>query len=597
MEFIRKSFSRRLSFAYTVLFILIFLTAGFLAARRLDRQSTEHLKESLALDAELIARIVLPAVINWNEAEIQGLSIKMGELARARITVVDPSGKVLGDSSKSLNDLSQMEDHKNRPEIRAALSGQTSAILRYSDTLEQKMLYVAVPLKENDRILGALRASVSLERVKQIIQSVERPLLWSLIFGIILTILAGIYLGRSVRRNLLPIVTAASRYARGDLEKKIYVKEKDELAMLAESLNRMAFGLKARMKELENERNKASGILTNLRDGVVAVDAAKQILLMNRSALKLFALPSAPSGRRSLIETVKIRELDDFIEGALRERRIVKGEVSLSYPEKKILHVHAAPIEISDADGGVAGILVLTDVTELRKLEKVRQDFVANVSHELRTPLTSIKGFIETLLSGAMQNEARASEFLKMMEEDAARLNRLIDDLLELSKIESAQVPMRFQSVNLPEIVDGIFNLIRPMGQEKKLSFENKISKSVATAVYADPDRLRQVLLNLIDNAVKFNRDGGRVTVRAVQQGNQVTVSIEDTGVGIPQESIPRIFERFYRVDKARSRSLGGTGLGLAIVKHIVEAHGGTVSCQSESGRGSVFSFTLSAAS
>ncbi|MBI4372361.1 MAG: PAS domain-containing protein [Candidatus Omnitrophica bacterium] len=397
-------------------------------------------------------------------------------------------------------------------------------------------------------------------------------------------------------------------------------RKSNQIFELTETMNRMASALKRRIAELESEKTKVSAILENMAEGMVAVDANKRIVMANPAAETIFDFAANVALGKNILEVIRNPKVDQMLDRSIRNQTIMTDEIELYHPEKKILMANAVGIKESEvlrpaqpfdyAQGGeqakrvepdgersrassVRGILVLYDVTEIRRLEKLRQEFVANVSHELKTPLTSIQGFIETLSSGALQDLERAKVFLKIMEEDAARLARLIDDLLELSQIESKEVSLKPEPVDLSTEIEKVIAQFSKSVKAKKATVQNRISSNRHSKVLADRDRLKQILINLTDNAIKFNKEGGRITFQAEPLGNSLKVSVEDTGIGIPHENTQRIFERFFRVDKARSRELGGTGLGLAIVKHLVEAHGGTVSCESKLGQGSKFSFTL----
>lgn len=349
---------------------------------------------------------------------------------------------------------------------------------------------------------------------------------------------------------------------------------------------------KTREAGLEAEKTQLNAILENMAEGILAVDSQTRILVANPSAEKIFKKNSDELLGKPVLEAIKNPALDSMIRSVLGRPQVMCEEIELRREEGKTIKVSAIGLE--PRARGVAGILVLYDVTELVRLENLRRDFVANVSHELRTPLTSIKGFLETLLAGAMRSPDRARDFLERMDQDVSRLSRLIDDLLDLARIESGALPMNMKELDLAGEIQKVLNIFQPRLEEKKISILNTPDENISRLVLADPDRLEQVLVNLLDNAIKFSKPQGRIKLSAEKTPeNFIRVSIEDSGPGIPQEDIARIFERFYRVDKARNRGEGGTGLGLAIVKHIIEAHGGEVSCESLPGRGACFSFTL----
>lgn len=351
----------------------------------------------------------------------------------------------------------------------------------------------------------------------------------------------------------------------------------------------MASSLKAKISEAEAERAKVSVILDHMMEGVIACDRGRKVLTMNPSAESIFGTSLKSAAGKSVLEVTRNTAIDQMMETAIQQKSQMMNEVELYYPEKRTLRLNAVGIEGLDVLHSVCGILVLYDVTEFKKLESMRRDFVANVSHELKTPLTSIKGFIETLLSGAIENHERAKSFLNMMEEDSERLSRLIGDLLELSKIESKEIVLKPEVIELGKEVDQVLAGFKTVLRAKQISIENKVNSTVL----ADRDRLKQILINLTENAIKFNKPEGRIVYHSKTHGDQIQVEVTDTGLGIPKNMIPRVFERFFRLDHARSRQQGGTGLGLAIVKHLVEAHGGKIWCESEFGKGSTFLFTL----
>lgn len=397
--------------------------------------------------------------------------------------------------------------------------------------------------------------------------------------------------GRAVFLKAKEIQRAARQYVPGHLFRNPVGKWADELDILELTLDSIAKALQVRADENESEKAKVSAILDNLAEGVLAVDEYNQVLFFNPAAQKILQTRRTNLAGKSLLEIMRHDKIDTMMSEAIHQHKIVSREFEWHDDEPKI--VQAQAIGIPEKRAAVRGILVLTDVTEVRRLEKVRREFVANVSHELRTPLTSIKGFIETLLGGAYRHPEQSEMFLKIMEQDAVRLTRLIEDLLELSKVESKKVTLQFSDFYLRDEIEKAVAFCRPLAAGNAVTLENAVPAAPEYKVHADKDRIQQVLVNLLENAVKFNRKDGSVSVRIVPQQNKIQILVEDTGVGIPKDAMPHLFERFFRVDKARSRDTGGTGLGLAIVKHLIEAHGETITCTSEVGKGSRFAFTL----
>jgi two-component system phosphate regulon sensor histidine kinase PhoR len=359
---------------------------------------------------------------------------------------------------------------------------------------------------------------------------------------------------------------------------------------LREALQTTEQTLQGRIEELTAERNQARAILGGMSEGVLALDAQGRLLLVNPAARRLFGMPYAGGTGQSLFETVRHPELHALVRSLLERReRVTQDLKSFQLPEQ-VLRVYGVPCGEGESVGPAA-VLVIQDVTQEHRYEQLRKEFVANVSHELKSPLTSIRSLTETLLGGAIEEAGSNRRFVQLIDEDAGRLSNLIDDLLTLSQIESQAVPLRRSAVELRPLAEAVLTTLQPHLERRRITASLEVPAGLS--VDADPERLRQVFANLLDNAVKYNTDGGRITVSAAREGGSVRVAISDTGIGIPDADLSRVFERFYRVDKARSRELGGTGLGLSIVKHIVESHGGAIAVTSRLGQGSKFSFTL----
>lgn len=592
MELLKKSFSRKIAFTYAALFISVFIITGWFIFRALEVQAYSYLKNSLIIESRLLSEIITPWIAQRKDRmEINDLVHKLAQDTRSRITVIDSSGEVLGDSEESWEGLKKMENHRQRPEVKSALQGNIGASMRYSATLKYKMFYIALPLRVGEEIVGTVRVALPVTQVHEILSTIRKPIVLGLALSIVLIIALSSVLGGSITKPVRIMTQASERYAKGDLTQKIYIKAEDELKILADALNNMAQSLKQKIGEIETEKGQLSAILGNMSEGIIAVNSQRRVMVVNPSAEKILGISETRSLGIGFLEVVKNQIIDEMMGEAMGGLKTVKREIEIFHPKEKFLSVNAVGFEL--ADEGVCGILVIHDVTDIKKLENMRRDFVANVSHELRTPLTSIRGFAETLLAGAVSDPVKSENFLRRMEEDAKRLTRLIDELLDLAKIESGQVPMKKVSVSLPDLIAETLALLHPRFEERNIKVENRIPQRDLPKLFADPDRVKQVIVNLIDNAVKFNHIGGWVKLDGEVKGAFAKITVEDSGLGIPPEVLSRIFERFYRVDKARSREEGGTGLGLSIVKHIVEAHGGEVFCKSEFGKGSEFSFTL----
>lgn len=393
-----------------------------------------------------------------------------------------------------------------------------------------------------------------------------------------------------VPRLVREVAAWAKSFADGDFSRRISLSARGEMGELADAMNDMSDRVQGRMEESIADKSRLEAVFLSMFDGVMVIDGRGAVVLMNRTLKELLQVDTEVTGKKPL-EVIRNIDIQELAERVLASHsRLESREITLLLPEERVLLAHATPVlRDGTADGAV---LVFHDITELRRLERIRRDFVANVSHELRTPVSTIRGYAETLLEGALEDKAHAREFLKIIHDDSDRLVKLINDLLDLSRIESGALPLNFQECALGPVVDKVLTAMRPEAQRHSVHLKKEIPSDLGK-VKIDETAVAQALFNLVENAIKYNKKGGSVTISARETDRGVEVSVADTGIGIPSEDIPRIFERFYRVDKARSRDLGGTGLGLSIVKHIVQAHRGDITVESKVGSGSSFRFTL----
>ncbi|HSF32826.1 MAG TPA: ATP-binding protein [Candidatus Tectomicrobia bacterium] len=590
--------------AIRLTFILLAMTAigmavmGLYVARALETPLMEHLTASMSRDARLIHDAILPYVVQGRPiGAVQELSQKFGAMlgSEARLTVIGADGTVLGDSGRELGEVRGMVNQGDWPEVQAALAGGIGNHLRRGQYPHKEMLYVAIPLREATQVIGALRIGVPLTAVSQASTSVHQTVALGALLAFAVVLGVGLFLSRRVTRPVAEMQSIARWIAEGDFAKRVPVSGTDEIAELGRTLNLMAERLSEKIRDLESERAKVAAILDSMVEGVIAIDQRGRIVLMNHAARWIFDLGREPVEGRPLLEIVRHKAILDLVmgekspdaEGARRR------EIELGPPVERILDAHASATAL--APSGQGTLLVLHDVTELRRLERVRTEFVANVSHELRTPLTSIRGYLETLLDGALDEPANARRFLEIAHTHAERLSRLVDDLLQLSDIETGKLVLKLAPRCLHEVAAEVVAFFEKQAAQKYLSVVNTVPLDIR--VQADRDRLTQILVNLVDNAVKYTPERREITLGARRGANGfVQVWVADTGIGIPSTDLPRITERFYRVDRARSRELGGTGLGLAIVKHLVQAHGGELWLESELGKGTTVNFSLPAA-
>jgi two-component system phosphate regulon sensor histidine kinase PhoR len=509
----------------------------------------------------------------------------------ARVTVIGADGVVLGDSGFDFNEVRKMASQRDLPEVRAALAGGIGSDLRHSQNRQREILYIAIPLAEPMQIWGALRISLPLTAVSRAATSVHQTVALGALLAFAVVLAVGLFLSRRVTRPVTEMQSIARWMAEGDFAQRVPIAGTDEIAGLGRTLNLMAERLSEKIQDLEGERTKVAAILDSMVEGVIAIDQRGRILLMNHAARWIFDLGRVQVEGRPLPAIIRHKALLDLVGGPQAATDAAgRREIELGPPVDRILDAHASAMALAPSGRGT--LLVLHDVTELRRLERVRTEFVANVSHELRTPLTSIRGYLETLLDGALDEPANARRFLDIAHTHAERLSRLVDDLLQLSDIETGKLVLKPAPLVLSDVAADVIAFFETQATQKSLTLHNQVPLDLR--LQADWDRLTQILVNLVDNAVKYTPEQGQITLGASSGAKGfVNVCVADTGIGIPSTDLPRITERFYRVDKARSRELGGTGLGLAIVKHLVQAHGGELWLESELGKGTTVYFSL----
>ena len=518
---------------------------------------------------------------------------QLGKDLGLRATLIAKDGTVLGESDVPTDEVYGIENHLYRPEVQDALKYGYGESRRYSTTVNQDMLYAA-RLFETPQRSGVIRLAIPLADVLEITSNLRRFLALAfaaaLMFAVILSGLAAHLIAKPIKE----MSAVAKEIAAGKFENKVRFSSNDEIGDLTESINYMSEQIKSRMDEVIGNRSRLEAVLLSMFEGMMVVDEEGRIILMNQRLKDFLRVAQEPLGRRPLevVRNIEIQELAD--KALLLERGVESQELNVHLPEEKTLQIHATPVIRAGKTEGA--VLVFHDITELRRLEKVRQDFVANVSHELRTPLTSIKGYAETLLEGALEDKENAREFIEIIAYDANRLANLVNDLLDLARIESDKLDHNIKPLALEPLVERVIAALSKTAGTKAVELMKEIPAGLAK-VSADEGLLSQLLLNLVDNAIKYNKIKGSVVIAAKEEADVVRVSVADTGIGIPAQDLPRIFERFYRVDKARSREMGGTGLGLSIVKHIVQALGGEITVESTPGSGSTFIFTLPKAS
>ena len=512
-----------------------------------------------------------------------------GELARrfgGRVTLVGLDGRALGDSELPLEALPRLMNDPSRPELQAALRGERGRRFRIATQDGPPVLFVAVPVRRGNELLGAARFASSLEEVVEARRNVRGMIAVASLIALLVALAMSAIATELSSRAVRALSTAARKMAEGDLSVRTRLTGHDELSELGRALDRLAQSLSATVGELQNQLNRLSGILTGMEEGVLVLDQDGRVALINPALREMLLLPADSVGK-SLLELVRHAELKELLDAA-RRRGPVAREIDLAGLKPRRLQVRAAQLQTEG--GGVFAVFV--DVTEMRRLETMRRDFVANVSHELRTPVTAIRSAAETLAMAIARDPGSAETFVHIIDRNAERLHGLVEDLLDLSRIESREYRLNLEELDLQQVFDQVLSLFRERAAKREVTVRDELPQDVPQA-RADRRALEHVLTNLVDNAVKYSGAGSEVRLTARSEGSMIRVEVSDDGAGIDADHLPRLFERFYRVDTGRSRSVGGTGLGLSIVKHLVESMGGQVSVESQPGHGTAFRFTL----
>ncbi|EAF2355907.1 PAS domain-containing protein [Listeria monocytogenes] len=581
----------KIGLSFFILFFVVMVIVGVFSGE-LMKSTYLNMKESqLEDDAKILLQTTNMENLDLDKdaATIQKSLDPLGEDIDARITVIDSEGDVVADTKK---DPEKLDNHMNRPEVTDILKkGESVGIsIRESDSLGYSMLYVAVPVKHQGKIDGVLRISISLESVDAAVAKLWGNL--ALIFGIALVIIAAIsvFIARKITRPVREIIEVSTDLANHKYDSRIHGKISGELQDLSISVNTLAESLETQMFEIKQNEQRLNAIVQNLVSGVMLINVDKQVIMTNRTMYQI--LGETEITGKPFYEVIKSFALSQLIEGTFETKTIQQKEIILYFPREMILDASVSPI--LGENGEITGIiLLLHDITQIRHLENVRSEFVTNVSHELKTPVTALKGFAETLLDGAMYDEVLLKKFLTIIKEESDRLHRLIMDILALSRIEQNPVAENVELVDVDEVIEQSARTIFEMATEKNIRVTIPEKTSALVMIETDRDKLQQIIINLLSNAINYTPVDGKVEVKLIEQEAEVIIEVTDNGIGIPAKDIDRVFERFYRVDKARSRHSGGTGLGLSIVKHLVENCGGRIEVESQEEVGSTFRVTL----
>lgn len=545
----------------------------------------EQVGNDLLVCASLIAKEIAEYPADTGAGKIDRLCKDLGSLTQTRITIVALDGRVMGDSEE--NPIS-MDNHKNRPEIFAAMKGETGKSVRFSDTVRQTMMYLAIPAHRNGNIIAVVRTSLPLSVIDWALHTVYKHMLLGGVIVAVLFAVVALLILRQISRPLENMRKVAEKLAQGELNARVPESGYEETKALARVLNQMATQLSERMRIITEQRNEQEAVFSSMVEGVLAVDKDERILHLNPAAARLLEVKNEDVRGRSMQEIIRNPDLQKFLSNTLAQSGVLDGEIVIYSNEDHFLQLHGTVL--TDASGiNIGALVVLNDVTRLKRLETVRRDFVANVSHELKTPITALKGCVETLTDESSVTAQERKTFMTMMARHADRLEAIVNDLLSLSKIEfdAERGQVQLEPAPVADVLCRAVNIFTEQAEHKKIILIVDCPEDLTASINAA--LLEQAVGNLIDNAVKYSSEGTRVRVSAKLNGNDVEISVDDQGPGIEKKHLDRIFERFYRVDQARSRAMGGTGLGLAIVKHIALAHRGTVGVTSALGQGSIF--------
>jgi two-component system phosphate regulon sensor histidine kinase PhoR len=575
----------RIALPYVALILVATLGLTVYVSDQVRQVRLADLEAQLLADARLLAGSAAPLLQEGTDPKaLDDLARDWAGRLAARVTIIGADGLVLGESHE---DRTQMENHLLRPEVQQALKAGQGCSQRFSATLGYEMMYAAVPIQTSEeQPLGVMRVALPLDQIEANVGRLRQNIVLAGLVVALLAALLAVFIAGRTTQPLRQLTAVAERLAAGDLDARLFPSSRDEVGQLTRAFDHMADQIREQVTTLAEEQGRLAAVLDHMADGVLITDGSGQVRLVNAAAARLLDTSEERALGRSFAQVAPYHPIIELWKACreLGEEQIEMVEVSR---HGLFLQAIVTPFE----QAGVEGYLViLQDLTRIRRLETVRRDFISNISHELRTPLAGLKALVDTLRGGAIKDPPAAKRFLKRMDAEVDALTQMVEELLELSRIESGQAPLRLAPTPVAEVLIPPVDRLRPQAERAGLEFTVLLPPQIPP-VLADADRARLVLTNLVHNAVKFTPPGGRITVAAQPAGEDVVFSVQDTGVGIPAEDLPRIFERFYKADRARSG--GGTGLGLAIAKHIVQGHGGRLWAESIEGQGSTFYFTL----
>jgi len=573
---VKRNLFFKILFSYLVVVCLSFFVLDLLIKNEIKKVLTTKIEAELLAYAELI-----------DLSSAQKMSEQLKQIARisgSRVTLVDDQGKVFADSEK---DVASLENHFSRPEVQEARLRGKGKSIRFSQTIGVDTLYVAISMKSKSQITGYVRLARPLHDVQNAIEQVYQSIFLAMMIAAVIALFIALFFSYRLAAPIRAMERFTERLRQGDQVETIFLETSDETKKLADNINYLVDELRSQIRLANEEKSKLMTAFTSMTEGVLILDAEDKIEFVNSALSNILTGQYEDISGKTIMEAFRDVDLQRAFLKFKKTQATVSEEVNLGSIEPVILNVSISSVHNYPGEEKV--MLVFHDVTRLKKLEKIRVDFVANVTHEIRTPLTAIIGYLETIQTGAASSDEDLKRFIDISLKQAGRLNRLVEDLLVISKIELGEIKFHFEEVYIRDAFEGAIPLIEAKAGLKKINIQNNVQENLSH-VWADRDRLTQILVNILDNAVKFTQESGSVFIDTVQKDDNTILTITDTGIGVPKEEIYRLGERFYRVDRSRSRDLGGTGLGLSIVKHLMTAHGGKIEIESRLGRGTKIS-------
>ncbi len=579
-----RSIRWRIILPYVLLILAVMLALGIYLSSFIKQTYLNDLESKLTTEASMLSRILTPDLEAAGSNPNLDLQAKYwAAILGARVTIIAPDGTVWGESQE--NRL-QMGNHSTRPEVMAALKNGVGSSTRYSQTTGYWMMYTAAKVESGQHLLGIVRVALPLQQVQANLAHLQRILAGVTIVLAVLAVGLAVLIAGRITRPVRELTQSIQQMTPKELTARHIQVGRDEVSQLAQAFNVLSEQLNTQINDLQTERARLEVVLQKMTDGVVIVDAAGTIQLINPAAEKMFSVSAVGKAGKPLIEVILHHQPYDMWQQSQRSGEIHRADFEVG---SKPVYVQGIATPLSPLISG-STLLLFQNMTRQRQIEAVRRDFISNVSHELRTPLAALKALTETLQGGALEDPRSAHRFLEQMETEVDSLSLMVTELLELSRIESGRVPFTFNPTRPADLASAAVERLRLQAERAGLNLVVDVAEDLPL-VRADAVRIQQVLVNLLHNAIKFTPAGGQVSIKAQRQERAVLFNVTDTGVGIASEDLPRIFERFYKVD--RSRATSGTGLGLAIARHLVEAHGGRIWAESEVNRGSSFSFTI----